>query len=167
KAIVYRSHLDVRAMALDAFMATEDKPGAAGDILWKIPPFDHAFARLLEPPLRLGHVKPATENWLNGLLTAKQPWPVLENSFQGALSTDGTRIFAVDDIGVPVTAGDLEPPPWKKRVAAELKSIALNNDLWAMDAESGRLRWRLPDRAPLTLSGHFLGPPLLANGKLH
>ncbi|OYW24592.1 MAG: hypothetical protein B7Z55_01720, partial [Planctomycetales bacterium 12-60-4] len=93
------------------------------------------------------------------------------NSLVSGLSSDGQRVYAVDDteemllVGIyGLDSGQL--PQMSRRSAARNQLIALN--LWA-EGNAARLAWssaNSPDKD--RLENHaFLGPPLVANGILY
>lgn len=99
---------------------------------------------------------------------------IFENSLTGTLSTDGVRVYAVDDLILP-------PHPLGTRMVKEKQIGELNyaglaeqvkqrNTLKAFHIEiGGALRWELGgdhDPANDTKDSFFLGAPLPINGKL-
>lgn len=105
---------------------------------------------------------------------------VLENSIIGSLSTDGQRIFCVDDFAVPpyvqhffnAWGGGGQQFPWGQEVNDALNYNMLN----AFDLGSGKALWELGGHGDKFRSNdpkgelhdsYFLGPPLSLGGKLY
>jgi outer membrane protein assembly factor BamB/tetratricopeptide (TPR) repeat protein len=103
------------------------------------------------------------EHWLRngGLLETL----LFRNSVLSTLSSDGVRVYAIDDLPLP-------PPPLllaemdngRKRAFSTLKGPIYHNRLAAVDVQSGRLVWKAGGRGlgvPAELAdAYFLGPPL-------
>src|SRR5262249_35810493 len=91
------------------------------------------------------------------------------NGLVGSLSSDGERVYAVDDLPLP-------PPPDLIRGKArsnfrlpELPAWARQNQLVALDIHSGRITWQCGGKGTTCpLAGdYFLGAPLPLHGKLY
>lgn len=94
-----------------------------------------------------------------------------ENSVLGSLSSDGRRVYAVEDLALP-------PHPYQmymqdngmKQLFSTLKDAIYYNSLRALDLETGKVLWELGGRFkanPPELAGsYFLGPPLPLSGRL-
>jgi outer membrane protein assembly factor BamB len=115
------------------------------------------------------------ESWVSAYLDVS-PQALYGNAMLGTLSTDGNRVYAVDDLGVPPYRDYArtrmrwrqEPPlpDW----GPELTEAAGCNRLLALDAGSGKPAWSLG--GPGTASGpfadtYFLGPPLPLDDRLY
>ena len=50
--------------------------------------------------------------WINGYRTAHKPGMMIENSTIGTLSSDGQRVYYVDDLQVPPYVPQIPPNPW-------------------------------------------------------
>src|SRR5262249_51132978 len=114
---------------------------------------------------------PFVESWVNAHLQ-HSPQVLFGNSVLGTLSTDGERVYAVDDLAVPpyrntyffrgrpVAVVDFPFPPG-------LAEAAQHNRLAALDVESGKLlRERGGPGADLS-PAPCLGPPLPVAGRLY
>src|SRR5207244_3478752 len=97
---------------------------ATGKLVWESPS-DWSFDRAADESKVLVHL----ENWVNAYLPAN-PHVLLENSALGALSSDGTRVFAVDDLPLP-------PFPTTYAVAEKDQDVRL----FCLDADTGRVAW--------------------------
>jgi outer membrane protein assembly factor BamB/tetratricopeptide (TPR) repeat protein len=110
---------------------------------------------------------------------------LFENSVIGTLSTDGHRVYAVDDLAFPAPVGLVNKAqtgfPWS---FSTLHDAVHHNRLKAYDLETGALAWEVggapprperqpaaprapkPRRSPLDET-FFLGPPLPLGGHLY
>ncbi len=150
--VVARDHRGV--VALDA---------ATGETLWRAPS-SWGLDALLAEPERHAHVG----SWVESYLTT-HPHALLDNSLLGSLASDGTRVFAVEDLPVPpyptgyaafaarVTLGGEFPS------APELTDALHHNRLLALDLATGRVAWEAGGRGDT----FFLGPPLPLAGRLY
>jgi outer membrane protein assembly factor BamB/tetratricopeptide (TPR) repeat protein len=129
------------------------------------------------------YAEPATlqaiDNWKQQYAAAGMLHVVLENSIIGSLTTDGERVYAVDDLPVPpyVSAflnqwGRRGQFPW----GAQVNDAMQYNVLQAFDTGTGMMRWKLGGRgARKNLNDPksemhdcwFLGPPLPLSGRLY
>jgi outer membrane protein assembly factor BamB len=123
----------------------------------------------------------AVTSWIDWYATqGKRPEVLLENSTIGSLSSDGTYLFAVDDLAVP------PPPAMAVRMDDALGRLGFNPDpnlnrqlrgavfhskLRAFDLWAGKLRWEVGgegrDNNNELFDSYFLGPPLPLDGDLH
>ncbi len=106
---------------------------------------------------------------------------LLENSVLGTLTTDQTRIFAVNDLPMPAY-----PQPYFSLLGRQGEGIVIPNSpsmtdavyhsrLVAFSAKSGKVLWEQGgrasengrDRDPVLRDAYFLGPPLVLDGKLY
>jgi outer membrane protein assembly factor BamB/TolA-binding protein len=104
------------------------------------------------------------------------PHVLFGNSLLGTLSTDGARLYAVEDLGVPPYLNTFHPRArWRMEMTEsdlgpELAEAASCNRLLALDAATGRAVWQAggpgPAAGPLGAS-YFLGPPLVLEGRLY
>jgi outer membrane protein assembly factor BamB len=119
-----------------------------------------------------GERKAHLDSW-NGFYRSNGPHEVIyENSITGTLSTDGARVYAVDDLILPphpftmrnITLGAGRP------AFGSLNDMVNVNSLKAINLASGKLMWQLGGRfgekSDLSES-FFLGPPLPLGGKLY
>ncbi|MBY0521794.1 MAG: PQQ-binding-like beta-propeller repeat protein [Gemmataceae bacterium] len=115
-----------------------------------------------------GQKKSQLDTWAT---TYKQSGPksvIYENSVLGTLSTDNTRIFAVDDL-------ILTPHPTYMRQFGgqpnfgHLNEMVNRNVLKCYNLESGKLMWELGGRLDASdlKDSFFLGAPLCMGGKIY
>jgi outer membrane protein assembly factor BamB/predicted negative regulator of RcsB-dependent stress response len=112
----------------------------------------------------------AMSNWLNYYINQNVgPQIVFENSVLGSLSTDGTLVYAVDDLAVPPPLGDHTDDNPAVNYGAEVKDAIQCNRLQASDlATHGKLKWELGGRGNGALEDtFFLGAPLPVQGRLY
>jgi len=153
--IVYRSHGGIHA--IDA---------ASGAEVWQLP-----------SPLSLRAIAADSgmavtgKNWLQNVYGDAAHFP-LENSALGCLSTDGQRVYAVEDLAVPpppeaaLPAQPGMPAPGGPR---ELVAALSANRLRAIDLDTGKITgrgWETDGRSDLQKC-FFLGAPLPVAGRLY
>jgi outer membrane protein assembly factor BamB len=127
---------------------------------------------------------PNLGSWINAYLDSN-PHVLYENGTLGALSTDGTRVYAVDDLGVPpfprnfTGVGGRWGQVFSSTVGPGLSDATEHNRLQALDLESGKLLWELGGPVTSVANGlqaaagrelsdtYFLGPPLPLGDKLY
>jgi outer membrane protein assembly factor BamB len=119
--------------------------------------------------------------WLEAYRSANALPLLLENSVVGTLTTDQTRIFAVNDLPLPAY-----PQPYFSLLGRQGEGIVIPNSpsmtdavyhsrLLAFSANSGKILWEQGGRAsakggdpaPVLRDAYFLGPPLVLDGKLY
>jgi outer membrane protein assembly factor BamB len=117
------------------------------------------------------------QGWVTAYLDVS-PHVLYENALLGTLSTDGARVYAVDDLAVPpyrtfhrVGGRWHQEPPWPD-FNPELNEAAAHNQLLALDAASGRAVWQAGGRGDDPQAGdlgdsYFLGAPLPLDGHLY
>ncbi len=124
-----------------------------------------ALAYLLRDPASHAHVA----SWMEAYL-ASQPGVPLENTLLGTLSTDGRRVYAVDDLPVPPRPSNYAAfhanrgQGLKLVDAPELTEAVFRNQLLALDARSGQVVWEFGGRVR---DCAILGPPLALGGQLY
>jgi outer membrane protein assembly factor BamB len=157
----------------------------SGEVIW-----ESTLNGGLDNPLHLddsSSIKDQVHSWAN-MHAQQNPQVLLENSTLGTLSSDGQRVFAVEDVCVPpmtfnpymdgrlgmraammmningaVMVGGMQGDPNNRPVAKDVN----HNQLVCIDAETGRTLWTL-GRCKTRMDGvYFLGPPLPLNGKLY
>ncbi len=112
---------------------------------------------------------PALNSWLQFYLQANgRPGIVYENSVLGTLSTDGTLVFAVEDLAVPPPPnfpGNPNAPGTKEIDAAVKGSLLQAFEL----AAGGKLKWQVGGAGKDAQLGNalFLGSPLPYQGSLY
>jgi outer membrane protein assembly factor BamB len=159
--IVYRSHRGIHA--LDLRTREED---------WHRP-FTWGMDQLLVETNHAPHV----EAWAGSYLDVS-PHVLFGNAVVGTLSTDGTRVYAVDDLAIPPYRNPTFPRGrWRQEQAwpdfgPGLTDAAYHSRLFALDLASGNPSWKVGGRAGAPDAGvlgdtYFLGPPLPLDGRLY
>jgi outer membrane protein assembly factor BamB len=164
--VLFRSHWGVHAVNLRT-----GKLEWESDSRWSVD-------RMLRDPGKTG----ALTFWLNAYLAGNQPAVLFENSLVGSLSTDGRRLFAVEDFQVapfpnPGNGGG-PGPGTPSAYGPGLSEALVHSRLQAFDLVTGKLIWELgarrdaadgpPAEAPDDLAGSFfLAAPLVLDGKLY
>jgi outer membrane protein assembly factor BamB len=105
-------------------------------------------------------------SWLEAMYGDAFHFPI-EGSALGCLSTDGQRVYAVEDLAVPPPADLIQqyigggpiPGPFDR-------ATLMSNRLRALDLDDGKVVWEIGGRGDLQNS-FFLGAPLAAAGKLY
>jgi outer membrane protein assembly factor BamB len=102
---------------------------------------------------------------------------VLQNTTLGTLSSDGSRVYAVEDLVLPPPPEYLAPTPpgqpghriIRSFGPKELKDAVYHSRLRAIDLASGRLVWEAGGRGEKGLvdDAYFLGPPVPVAGLLY
>ncbi len=124
------------------------------------------------------------QGWINQFNAAQKPSVLIENSTAGTLSSDGSRVYFIDDLQVPPFHqqvinqwGGMQPPG--PGFVAALNPGVQANTLMAFNIANGKQLWSLgghpkegEDEAPVNLKhdfrdSHFLGAPLCLGGKLY
>jgi outer membrane protein assembly factor BamB len=160
--IVYRSYRGLHAV-----------DPRTGEDAWESPSA-WSIDRLMPQP----RYAPYVESWFSAYLEVS-PHVLFGNSLLGTLSTDGARVYAVDDLALPPYrnyqrfggrwAG--QEPAWPDFGAA-LTTAAYSSRLLAVDAVSGKAVWEAGGRGADLESGdlsdcYFLGPPLPLDQRLY
>lgn len=156
--LVYRSYAGVHAV--DA---------RTGEVAWAMPAGGSLDA-LLSSAQSTSRVT-YTNNWIQQY-TSGNVNVYFENSTLGSLSSDGQRVYAVDDLAVPPPPGALTQfNGWAGQAInfGALQDAVHSSKLAAIDLETGKLAWELGGKFDKTdLKGSFfLGPPLPLGGKLY
>lgn len=164
---VFRSHRDVRSVALQPFEIKDkfgDEKYAPGEIIWKSIPHDASLSRMLELKSRGGDM----QRLIATLQAGKHEHWLWANPTVGSLSSDGVNLYAIDDLVFPsqdFKPGPL-PPPFN---SAEMSRFPKGNHLFAYDLMTGKLRWDttypLRGKSPF-VNTHFLGAPIVNDGVL-
>jgi outer membrane protein assembly factor BamB len=122
----------------------------------------------------------AIDNWKQQYQNLGMLHVVLENSIIGSLTSDGQRVYTVDDLPVPPYVANVfnawaDKPqfPW----GAEVNDALHYNVLQAFDIGTGVLRWKLGGHGDKVKNvndpknemhdGYFLGPPLPLGARLY
>jgi outer membrane protein assembly factor BamB len=163
--VVYRSHRGVHAVDVRSGREAWEAPSA-----WST---DRMVAgdRLLSDPNYVSHL----ESWVEAYLEVS-PHVLYANAPLAALSTDGPRVYAVEDLAVPPYRTFVrarrrwQEPTWPDFVGPALTEAMHSSRLLALDTASGKPAWEVggagPDKGSLGDS-YFLGPPLPLEGRLY
>jgi outer membrane protein assembly factor BamB/tetratricopeptide (TPR) repeat protein len=161
--VIYRTYLGIEAVELET-----------GKLAWRQ---DSKWS--IEKMLATAQFGKSTtlKNWLDAYIHqggGQRPGIIFENSVIGTLSTDGTFVYAIEDLPVP-------PPPMPNfngfpgnapasNFGKEINDAIQCNTLCAYElGTAGKFKWTVGGRAkdaPLGES-YFLGPPLPMGGKLY
>jgi tetratricopeptide (TPR) repeat protein len=128
---------------------------------------DGGVHNLLSDPNKKGYL----EGW-NQVYRQNGPQGVLyENSMVGALTSDGTRVFVIDDLAISPHPYQLRNQGWGPQPNfGSLTDMVSRNSLKAYNLEIGKLIWELGgkfDKESVLAGSFFLGPPLPLGGKLY
>jgi outer membrane protein assembly factor BamB len=121
--------------------------------------------------------------WIQQFTAAGKSGVLLENSTIGTLSSDGGRVYCIDDLAVPPHVqqnwnqwGGM-PPPGAGGLPGAVNGFAQGNRLQAIGIASGKLLWSLPPIQSAESDSfvpkhdfrdsYFLGAPLALGGKLY
>lgn len=173
--MVYRSHRDVRAIALKPMKIKYEDDRVfefkAGEIIWKSMELNRSLSILLGK----NDTRTKCEGWLDNYNQVVGYNSLLyDNTVIGTLATDHRHVYAINDLAVPphpnvFTQFAFNQPQFNPQ---NLKPLLMQNQLLAFDLFSGRLKWELnPDDAktedPEFKNSHFLSLPLAVGGKLY
>ncbi len=159
--VLYRSHRGVHAI----------DPGTGKDA-WETP-----FAWSMDQMAAQQRFASVLEDWVTGYFQYSAH-AMLENSVLGTLTSDGRRVFAVDDLALPPYRSNYRTPGrWRQEpnwpdFGAGLTEATYHNRLLALDAATGKPLWEAggytddSDEGDL-LGAYFLGPPLPIDGRLY
>jgi outer membrane protein assembly factor BamB/tetratricopeptide (TPR) repeat protein len=123
----------------------------------------------LERMLGDGQKRKAVQEWVGHFKDgAGRPDVLLGNANLGTMSSDGSRVYYIDDLQVPFDAAKF------RVIRGALVPGVSANKLQAVQVASGKLLWELGGDGP-ALAGqkhdfrntHFLGAPLCLGGKLY
>jgi outer membrane protein assembly factor BamB len=161
--MVYRSHWGIHAVDIKTGLLMWD-----ADCKWSL-------EEMFKEPRKVQ----AIDNWRQQYIQVARPNAVVENSVIGSLSTDGQRVYSVDDLPVPPYVahmynqfGGVPQFPWGPEVNEAMHYSVLQ----AFDLGSGKMLWtaggRGDKRNPNDPKGelndsYFLGAPLAIAGKLY
>jgi RNA polymerase sigma factor (sigma-70 family) len=128
--------------------------------------------RMLKDPQK----QAALKEWLEAHQKAGRRSVLVENGNLGTLSSDGERVYVIDDLALPPAIPDRELLFVRQQGFAVAEGIQ-HSRLQAVDLKTGKLVWELggrllagdADKDPLAefRDAHFLGAPLPAGGKLY
>jgi outer membrane protein assembly factor BamB len=157
--VIYRSYVGIHAVDVQT-----------GELAW-----ESMTTAGLEALMHDFNKKQDVSTWLAQYKQAGSQNILFENSMVGTLSTDNSRIYAVDDLAVPPHPGNQQFQPWGgmpgQGMTGQLREVAERSRLVAIDLESGKLLWERgdpqhDDNKLQTAGAYFLGPPLPLGGKL-
>jgi len=127
--LIYRSYSGIHAVDIKT-----------GELLWD----SIALAGSLDT-LADVHKRSDVATWFNQYLTGTYQNILFENSTVGTLSTDGSRVYAVDDLAIPPYPGyqtfPAIGPGGAVQMSGPLHALAQRSRLIAFDLESGKLVW--------------------------
>jgi outer membrane protein assembly factor BamB len=163
--LIYRSHAGVEAVDIKS-----------GELAWSSVEFDASLDKLVNFDAQK---KAAFDQWFKAYLQGGDQALLFENSTIGTLSTDNTRVYAVDDLVLPPhpSSPGMQPIGWGggPPLSGPLLELAQRSRLVAVNLETGKIDWERGDPKPESpfydqteLAGsYFLGPPLPLGGKLY
>jgi len=139
-----------------------------------------SLERMFQDPAKQEPVR----TWVNQFKdNFRKPGVIIENSTVGTMSSDGGRVFFIDDLQVPPPLLNQQPDPWGRFPApgtgvfpAQVNAGVQGNTLRCVAISSGKLLWSLPasksEEDHFTPRNdfrdtHFLGAPLSLGGKLY
>jgi outer membrane protein assembly factor BamB len=123
--------------------------------------------------------RPFLHSWITETYEETSPHVLFSNALLGTLSTDGQRVYAVDDLGVPPPRVFQRGGRWRQPEEAwpnfpqdDLNKAVCRSVLIALDAASGKRVWEVGGRAQepemeVLSDSYFLGAPLLLDGRLY
>jgi hypothetical protein len=163
--LIYRTYEGIYAVYL---ADGQDQNGRhrTGELAWRMD-CDGGLTNLLDKDKGFGKL---LRSW-RSIYKESSPDLPIANAQMGTLSSDGSRVYVVDDLAIPPPPDWLakfredNPPPYPEM----LKNLVRGNILKALDFEAGKLVWELPDRRnPGELADtHFLGAPLPLDQRLY
>lgn len=175
--MVYRSHRDLRAIALKPIEIKDEEGGIIkvkpGEILWKSIALNRSLAVLLD--------KPQTRNKIDPWLDSYHKIPgfdsfLYDNTTLGSLVTDHRFVYAINDLAVPPHPSmfqmNFNNPQLQLMNAQEMKPFMMQNELCAYDLQNGKLQWdsnneKEDDPTAPFKNSHFLSLPISIGGKLY
>ncbi|HEX5271411.1 MAG TPA: PQQ-binding-like beta-propeller repeat protein, partial [Gemmataceae bacterium] len=105
-------------------------------------------------------------NWMEAIYGDAFHFPIV-NSALGRLSTDGHRVYAVEDLVVPPLAEVVQQVLGGVPVGGPFdRATLLSNRLRALDIDGGKVAWEIGGRGDLQ-NDFFLGAPLTVGGTLY
>lgn len=152
--LVFRTHAGLHAVELKT-----------GEIAWESNSY-WSLEEMYNDSSKQG----AVQSWITQYQRSVYRSVLLENSVLGMLSTDGQRVYAVDDFSVPPFVPqqvNFAPQPFAG--GQEISERIHRNSLQAIALGSGKVLWEAGgpgDKGELADS-YFLGPPLALGGKLY
>lgn len=171
--MVYRSQRDIRAVALKTIKIKDEDSGLeteikAGQLLWKSIPMNRSLALLLEK----NNTRAKVEQWLDSYNQVPGFNSFLyENSLIGTMVTDHRNVYAINDLAAPAHPGVFIQNPFNPQLnqfnPGDMKPLLMQNELYAYDLITGKLKWDLNHDDPHFKDSHFLSLPISIGGKLY
>jgi outer membrane protein assembly factor BamB len=156
--VVFRSYFGVHAADLKT-----------GKLVWE-QDFDYSVDNLVNNN-RGGNKLVQLQQWLPLYQTGGHLNLLYENSTLGSLSTDGSAVFAIDDLALPPHPVFLQNFMWGGQPNyGALTAAILQSRLFAISVDSGKRLWQLGgggEKAGDFAETFFLGAPLPVGGKLY
>jgi outer membrane protein assembly factor BamB len=152
--LVFRTYTGVGAVDL-----------ATGELAWESTSFG-SLSRLVD--LDLGR-RSRARGWFEAH-GADGAYVLAANAALGTLSSDGVRVYAVDDLAIPPPPAGSAPHLGGDQAGyGALESFVHHSRLTAIDLDSGKIVWLLGDRSDASAlkDCYFLGPPLPVSGRLY
>src|SRR5262249_33376955 len=170
--MVYRSFWGIHARVVRKTHLNKDEKYEAGELYWEAPS-NWSIDKMARNNQHVG----AITQWMQMYQNNGQPPIILDPSLPGPLSTDGVRVFAIEDFTIPpynqnTPFGGGRPGGVGSGFEQKLNDALYHNRLQAYELDSGKLLWEAGGTAQrATPEGledtYFLSPPLPLNGKLY
>jgi outer membrane protein assembly factor BamB len=158
--LVYRAHDGVYAVEL-----------RTGKLKWR-QPHDGSLYDMGKTLTNRQYLSQQTQ-WLSTYLSFGPQSVFFENSVIGSLSTDGTRVYCIDDLAVPPPPQALQQLgfPHQQINLGPFQKVFSHSQLHCYSLENGKLQWILGDpndeKNKEYRDTFFLSPPLPLAGKLY
>lgn len=165
--LIYRSYWGIHAVDLKK----------DGKLVWETPSA-WSLDRMLGSVNKAG----AANQWINLYFQMSRHHVLFENSTVGTLSTDNSRVYAVEDLALPPVNVYPYGNPWGANPnlpwGPEINRAIQHNRLQAFDLDNGKLLWEVGGptdkkddhevkEGSELKDSYFLGPPLPLGGKLY
>ncbi|MBM4070614.1 MAG: hypothetical protein FJ271_16910 [Planctomycetes bacterium] len=159
---IFRSHGYLQAVDL-----------GSGELAWKSQ-MNGSLDFPVNPTPPCASIQSQMATWIDAFLS-QNPATLIENTAQGTLSSDGQRVFTVEDLAVPPYQIN---PYYGNAVGIRINGRVMGSDpnsgqfkrnhLLCLELDSGKVAWALgmQDSGPFH-EAIFLGPPLPLEGKLY
>lgn len=173
-ALVFRDYRGLSAVDLKT-----------GKLMWRSDS-NWSFERMYDDSTKSAALHGWISFWKDG--PTSKPAVLIENSVLGSLSTDGVRVYAVEDLALPpqimpqnYNGGVFFPgggmPGGPTFYNQQVTEATQHNVLQAIELSTGKLKWQLGGKRPASepdrkdpkdfLDSYFLGPPLCLGGRLY
>jgi outer membrane protein assembly factor BamB len=170
--LFYRTYDGVAAVYLKDQIENGQVVAKAGSIHFRSTPFEGS----LGVAMTNGGIRGTMDGWINNVYDPSGFINLLfENSVVGTLTTDNRNVYAVDDLAVPIPPKYLLQQFYNQAnfVNDAVKPLVMQNSLWAFDAASGKIAWKLgssgtdANKSDEFANTHFLCAPVSVGGKLY